>query len=54
MLLDGVMDTEAKLAARVTFIPSLTSFEEEMAEKFGHLTVSASPVGEAVEKRTVS
>ncbi len=51
--LDGIMDTEAKTAARVTFVPSLVSFEEEMAEKFSYLTVAEIPTGDT-DSRTVS
>ena len=32
------MDTEAKAAARITFIPSLLTFEEEMLQKYSSQT----------------
>lgn len=35
---DGPMDTEAKAAARITFIPSLLTFEEEMLQKYSSQT----------------
>lgn len=42
-LLDGVMDTKAEAASRVTFIPSLLTFEEEMLQKFGNQPSPSDP-----------
>ena len=40
---DGPMDTKPEAASKVTFIPSLVTFEEEMFQKYGH---QASPSSE--------
>ena len=39
--IDGPMDTKAAAASRVTFIPSLTTFEEEMVQRYGNQTPSS-------------
>ena len=43
LILDGPMDTEAKAAARITFIPSLLTFEEEMQQKYSSQTQKQDP-----------
>ena len=32
--LDGLMDTKPEMANHVTYIPSLVTFDEEMAQKY--------------------
>jgi len=37
------MDTKPDAVTRVTFIPSLATFEEELAQKFSHLMLPKPP-----------
>lgn len=48
---DGVMDTKPDLASRVTFIPSMLTFEEEMFQKFGS-HISSPPHSKGIEDET--
>lgn len=51
-VVDGVMDTKPDAVTRVTFIPSLMTFEEEMAEKFSKLMLTKSSPTESTSTTT--
>lgn len=49
---DGPMDTKPEAVARVTFIPSMKTFDEEMAETFGKHLSEPPPLGATATTRT--
>ena len=52
---DGVMDTKADFASRVTFVPSMLTFEEEMLQKFGsHISSPPPPSNDTEAEATVT